>query len=144
MELKLRVYDMLQDPHPPQLALNADAVISTLVLEHVPIDVFFETAGRLLKPGGVFLVTNMHSEMGGISQAGFVDPKTGAKIRPRSYAHRVSDVVAEAEKQGFELVGKILERRVDEGMVQVLGNRAKKWVGVMAWFGVLFRKKSKS
>lgn len=139
--VRLEQYDLLSSDHVPTCALNADALISTLVLEHVPLPTFFQKVSQLLKPNGLALVTNMHSDMGAISQAGFVDPKTGEKVRTQSYAHRLDDVVAEARKQGFEVVGEILERGVDEGMGEVLGVRARKWVGVKVWFGVCFRKK---
>lgn len=87
----------------------------------------------------MLLVTNMHEEMGGISQAGFVDPMTGEKVRPTSYAHSVGDVVRQGKRWGFEVVGNVLERRVDESMVEALGPRARKWVGVKVWFGICFR-----
>jgi len=82
----------------------------------------------------------MHSEIGNISQAGFVDPKTGEKVRPKSYAHCIHDVVAEAKKQGFELEADVVERGVDEAGSEVLGGRAKKWIGVLVWYGMIFRK----
>lgn len=153
----LDVYDLLASSEPglglgslskplrAQLGDGASGLISTLVLEHVPGDKFFEGAAKLIKPGGYFLVTNMHSEMGAISQAGFVDVKTGIKIRPTSYAHKADDVVAAAKRVGFEVVAldeggqRVRERSVDEAMVEGLGERAKKWVGVTVWFGICFR-----
>jgi predicted TPR repeat methyltransferase len=138
--VKLEQFDMIRQPHSPDCALEADAVISTLVLEHIPLDIFFKSASQILKMGGVLLVTNMHSEMGNISQAGFVDPKTGDKVRPKSYAHTSGDVVAEARRLGFELEGGVLERRVEEASIKGLGERAKKWVGIMVWYGMTFRK----
>ena len=140
-EAQLEQYNMLESYHIPSCALNADALISTLVLEHVPLLTFFEKVSQLLKPNGLALVTNMHSDMGAISQAGFVDPKTGDKVRTQSFAHHLNDVVAEAQRQGFELVGDILERAVDEEMSEMLGVRARKWIGVTVWFGVCFRKR---
>ena len=134
------VYNMLSsDPLPPS-ALDADALISTLVLEHIPLFEFFQTLSQILKPGGFALVTNMHSEMGAISQAGFVDPETGEKVRPTSYNHTVKDVIAEASRQEFQVVGAVKERVMDEEMAEMLGERAKKWIGVTVWFGVCFRK----
>ncbi len=140
-QVQLEQYNMLTDDV-PAIALSADGIISTLVLEHVPVEKFFVTASKIIKPGGVLLITNMHSEMGGISQAGFVDPKSGEKIRPTSYAHTVEAVVHGAEMQGFEVVDQVLERGVDERLSGELGPRAKKWVGVTVWFGICFRKKS--
>ncbi|KAL3479747.1 S-adenosyl-L-methionine-dependent methyltransferase [Aspergillus californicus] len=147
----LGVYDLLSScPQSLPIALEGQVsgIISTLVLEHIPLDKFFLAAVTLIKPGGYLLVTNMHAEMGGISQAGFVDAKTGAKIRPTSYAHEIRDVLAAGGRAGFEVVSldeseeKVRERRVNEKMVGGLGERGKKWVGVMVWFGVCFRMRS--
>ena len=142
--LTLGLYDMLADSKPPTCALDADAAISTLVLEHVPLDDFFNTLYQILKPGGVALITNMHSQMGRISQAGFVDPSTGEKVRPQSYAHDLEDVRKAADARHFEVIGDIIERRVDEEMAQKLGARAKKWIGVIVWFGLCLRRRVKN
>ena len=82
----------------------------------------------------------MHAEMGSMSQAGFVDPESGEKVRPVSYAHKIEDVVAEARKFGIKVVGDVKEVAVAAEMVEKLGRRAKKWVGIRCWFGVIFRK----
>jgi len=144
-KLMLDMYDMLRSTlMPPAGALNASGVISTLVLEHIPVpEAFFAAATALLKPGGYFLVTNMHSDMGAVSQAGFVDVVTGVKIRPTSYSHTVQDVLDAAARTGFDVVGNcgVRERRVCEDMLEALGERANKWIGVTVWFGVCFRKR---
>lgn len=141
-KLKLEVFDLIEQASPPDIALGADMIVSTLVIEHVPADIFFRQAASILKLGGILLLTNMHSEMGAISQAGFVDPKTGEKVRPTSYAHTVDEIKAQAWKYGFEVVDKIEERSVDSSMVSQLGLRSGKWVGVTVWFGGLLRKTS--
>ena len=138
--IEFAVFDMLNDASPPKQAHNADGVVSTLVLEHVPADAFFRCAARMLKPGGILLLTNMHSEMGAVSQAGFIDPKTGTKIRPTSYAHAIEDVVAEAQRQGLKLIEPLKEVAVDGNLSRNLGERAQKWVGITVWFGGLFQK----
>ncbi|EEH36191.2 methyltransferase small domain-containing protein [Paracoccidioides lutzii Pb01] len=120
---------------------DSDGVISTLVVEHVPVDKFFRAAAGMLKRGGVLLVTNMHSEMGRISQAGFVDPVTGVKIRPTSFAHTVAEIVEAAERVGFEVEGDIKEVRVNEELAGRLGPRAQKWIDVQVWYGGCFRKR---
>lgn len=135
----LREYDLLHSSSLPSEAHAADGIISTLVVEHVPLDAFFTAVASILKPGGMLLLTNMHKEMGKVSQAGFVDPRTGEKVRPVSYAHSVGDVVREAEQRGFKIVGDVEERGVTAEMVESLGNRSRKWVGVKIWFGLLFR-----
>jgi SAM-dependent methyltransferase len=129
---------------------GAAGVISTLVLEHIPAKEFFEAASATMLPGGYLLVTNMHADMGMRSQAGFTDPQTGVKIRPTSYCHSISEVLAAAEGAGFQvedIIGEdgrngVLERDVDEQVAEKLGARAKKWVGIRVWFGVCFSKKA--
>lgn len=138
--VKLETFDIIQHTNLPRAAVGADAVISTLVLEHIPVHIFFQTASDLLKADGMLLVTNMHSDMGNISQAGFIDPMSGGKIRPKSYAHTIEVVAAEAKNKGFVLQGDFLEREVDEAGSATLGDRAKKWVGVKVWYGMMFRK----
>ncbi|WEW56651.1 hypothetical protein PRK78_002099 [Emydomyces testavorans] len=144
-EIEARVsfetYNLLNEPGPPLSALNADGVISTLVLEHVPFKDFFKAVATMLKPGGVLLLTNMHSEMAGIGQAGFVHPETRIKIRPTSYPHTVAETLEEARAAGFELIGELKETSVNERLAENLGPRAKKWIGVQVWFGGCFRKK---
>ena len=139
-KLTLEVFDMLQQSSPPESAVNADVVVSTLVIEHIPAEIFFGHVAKILKPGGILLLSNMHSEMGRISQAGFVDPKTGEKIRPTSYAHTVAQVEAEAAENGLKVVDKIEERAVEKSLVPFLGERSEKWIGVTVWFGGIFRK----
>ncbi|KAF2970622.1 hypothetical protein GQX73_g2949 [Xylaria multiplex] len=145
--LRLGIFDMLATSAPPDSVAphTMDAIISTLVVEHIPLPTFFAHVSQLLRPGGVLLLTNMHSQMGGISQAGFVDRDTGEKIRPTSYAHTVEDTILEARRFNLEVetdqegVG-ILERAVSEDMVEKLGLRSGKWVGITCWFGGIFRK----
>jgi SAM-dependent methyltransferase len=119
---------------------KADIVLSTLVLEHLPLDVFFRTVQSFLKAGGYFLLTNMHADMGNISQAGFVDEVTGEKIRGHSFAHEISEVIDEGSKWGFEVVGEVGERAIEaDDLGVVVGERGKKWVGIKVWFGFVMR-----
>ena len=131
-------------PDVKELEGKADVVLSTLVLEHLPIDIFFRSVSSLLKKRrGVYLVlTNMHAEMGRISQAGFVDEETGEKIRGDSYNYEVEEVVAEGKKWGLMLEGSVGEREVREediGEGRLLGPRGRKWIGVRVWFGMVMR-----
>jgi SAM-dependent methyltransferase len=119
---------------------KADLVMSTLVLEHLPLDVFFHTVKSFLKPGGYFLLTNMHADMGRISQAGFVDEVTGEKIRGHSFAHEISEAIEEGEKWGFEVIGEVGERAIiEDDLGAVVGERGKKWIGINVWFGFVMR-----
>ena len=121
-----------------ELPDGADSVVSALVIEHLPLDVFFRAAKKVLKAQGTLLLTNMHSDMGAISQAGFV--KDGIKIRPKSYSHTIQQVLKAATEAGFERIGEIRERAVTDKMVDDLGPRARKWVGVKVWFSICFRR----
>lgn len=86
----------------------------------------------------------MHPDMGALTQAGFIDPVSGEKIRPTSYAHTVQEVAEAAREAGFELLGEgMKETKVDEELAPRLGPRVGKYVGVTVWFGGCFVKKGK-
>ncbi|KAI0970069.1 putative methyltransferase [Xylaria arbuscula] len=145
--IRFAIFDMLATSALPAsvAAHTVDGIISTLVVEHIPLSIFFMHVSQLLRPGGVLLLTSMHSHMGGISQAGFVDKATGEKIRPKSYAHTVEDVLREAHKCGLEIENDeagtgIRERAVNRDLVEKLGSRSGKWVDITCWFGGIFRK----
>jgi hypothetical protein len=111
-----------------------------LVLEHVPLSAYFSTLASLLLPDGLALITNMHSDMGAKSQAGFVN-KDGVKVRGSSFAHSVQDTVAEATRMGFEVLNlKEREMRKDDVESGAVGERGWKWVGTNVWYGVVVRK----
>jgi SAM-dependent methyltransferase len=142
---KFSVFDAMTATASPEVVSRelpggADSVVSALVIEHLPLERFFECVKMVLKPNGTLLLTNMHSDMGAISQAGFVDPKTGTKIRPKSYIHTITQVLEAATAAGFKQVGQLKEREVTEEMVKDLGGRAKKWIGVKVWFGMYFQR----
>ncbi|KAJ6013522.1 hypothetical protein N7540_008113 [Penicillium herquei] len=151
--VSLGTFDLLQpisdkSQLPESLQDGAVGVISTLVLEHIPLKAFFEAASAIMRSGAYFLVTNMHAQMGSLSQAGFTDLQTGVKIRPTSYCHSVADVLAAAAEAGFQVEplgeerggDEVLERTVDEELSGMLGARATKWIGIQVWFGVCFSK----
>lgn len=79
------------------------------------------------------------------SGAGFTDTVTGRKIRvAESYAHSIEDVVAAAERAGFEVIDGVEERGVEQWMIDqriVDARRGKKWRagGVKCWFGMVLR-----
>ena len=120
------VYDRVQ------LRDSTDAILSTLVLEHVPLRAFFAYCAHVLRPGGSLLVTNMAEDMGRVSQAGFKDPETGVKIRPTSFTHGIEETVKEACTHGFAIQGDVQERdvRLEDIETLGLGERGKKWIGV--------------
>ena len=115
-----------------QLRDSIDAILSTLVLEHVPLRAFFAYCAHVLRPGGSLLLTNMAEDMGRVSQAGFKDPETGVKIRPTSFTHGIEETVKEAYTYGFTVQGDVQERDVRSEDIETLGlgERGKKWIGV--------------
>ncbi|KAL8755766.1 MAG: hypothetical protein Q9184_004703 [Pyrenodesmia sp. 2 TL-2023] len=140
--LDFESWDMLdQAKEVPEVAKNADALVSTLVVEHIPLDVFFGACSRILRKGGLLLLTNMHPEMGAESQAGFTDPVSGEKVRPVSYVHTIQKTLEEAKRWNFEVVWGPKERGVREEDLEKLGGRAKKWVGKKVWFGMILKLK---
>jgi hypothetical protein len=116
-----------------------DAVVSTLVLEHIPLSAFFSTLSSLLVLRGCALVSNMHADMGRRSQAGFVNAD-GVKVRGSSYVYTVQESLHAAVEAGFEVVS-VHEREmrredVESGMV---GERGRKWIGTKVWYAVVLR-----
>jgi predicted TPR repeat methyltransferase len=138
-EPTFQVFDVLTHHSPPVEAMNADGVISTLVLEHLPMSVFFVTVKKLLKKGGCLLLTNMHEEMGKRSQAGFLDVENGKKIQGVSFVYSIKDMVQEGESQGFKVVGDVKERGIDSTDIELVGERGHKWLGCKVWFGCILR-----
>lgn len=117
-----------------------NGVMSTLVLEHVPVADYFATLSSLLLPNGLAIVTNMHSDMGAKSQAGFVNAQ-GVKVRGSSFAHTVQDAVDAAQRAGLEVLS-VKEREMREEDIKsgAVGERGWKWVGVNVWYGIVLRK----
>ena len=65
-----------------------DGLISTLVLEHIPIETYFAILAKVLKPGSYALVTNMHADMGAQSKAGY-KTASGERFKATSYVYTV-------------------------------------------------------
>lgn len=117
-----------------------DAVVSTLVLEHIPLQAYFTTLHAILVPRGYALVTNMHSELGQKSQAGFINAE-GVKIRGSSFVYTVDETVLAAQKAGFELLSSheraVTEEDISKGWVS---ERGRKYMGVKVWYGIELRR----
>ncbi|KAF2190206.1 S-adenosyl-L-methionine-dependent methyltransferase [Zopfia rhizophila CBS 207.26] len=119
---------------------KVNGVLSTLVLEHIPLKDYFATLASLVERNGYALVTNMHSEMGNISQAGFVNER-GVKVRGKSFAHTPMETAEEARGAGFEVLS-VKERRMGKSDIEtgIVSQRGMKWVGIYVWYGLLLRK----
>lgn len=118
-----------------------DAVISTLVLEHLDLDLFFAAVSSVLRRGGWLFLTNMHPEQGAVSRAGFVDSENGqeVKIQGVSFNHQIDEILDAAERVGLKLGSEVKERGVDDMNHAVkLGRRAEKWIGVKMHVEMVF------
>lgn len=128
---------------PPSSQNLYTAITSTLVLEHVPLSLYFPALASLLAPGGVALVTNMHPDMGATTQAGFKDGE-GRRLKGTSFSHGVGESVRAAEEAGLRVLGEVREVRVTEEMLQGFGEGVRKgagkWVGKRVWYGMVLVK----
>ncbi len=135
---------------PEQCDSFFSGLISTLVLEHIKIETYFAITARVLKPGGYALITNMHSDMGRLSRAGY-KTASGERIKGTSYIYTPAETVEAAAAAGLELVGEAGEAAVDEWMFGEedvghgewgkVAERARKWVGTKVWYGMVLRKR---
>ncbi|KAF8643248.1 hypothetical protein AX16_009136 [Volvariella volvacea WC 439] len=109
--------------------LKVDAVVSTLVLEHVPLEIYFKGLAGVLRRGGWAYVSDMHPEMG-VSRAGYLG-QDGVKRLGTSWQHSTEDTIEAARIEGLVLHGeRAFERGVeDEERARALGRRAEKWIG---------------
>ncbi len=105
-----------------------DCVISTLVLEYLTADLFFRNVAEVLLPGGHALITNMHSSMGKINEAGFTNQMLAEKFLKKSYNHSIEDVLEAAKKYGMKVVNEIGNDKYAE--VKRFDSCAEKWVGM--------------
>ncbi|KAJ7290270.1 S-adenosyl-L-methionine-dependent methyltransferase [Mycena rebaudengoi] len=140
--LQFKQYDIIDDSPPlSSLLPEVDAVVSTLVIEHIPsLPMFFGRVGQVLRKGGWALVTNMHEDMGAMTGAGFVNEQ-GIRVTMDKFAHTVAEVVSAAEACGLRLQSAPMIRRVEnEEHVAALGPRASKWIGVNMLYGLIFVK----
>ncbi|KAF8436415.1 S-adenosyl-L-methionine-dependent methyltransferase [Terfezia claveryi] len=143
--VRLLQHDILTTPSPPpQVAGCTPVVISTLVLEHLPLEFFFRFISSCLPPlpeRGYVVLSNMHSEMGmgAISQAGFhAEEEGGTRINIRAeamYNHTVREIVEGASSVAeLEVMGEVSEIGVEERNVERLGGVASGW-GRSCWWG---------
>ena len=137
---------------PDQYSNSCDALISTLVLEHLEAEVFFRIITKLLKSGCYALITNMHPNMGALTRAGY-KTASGERFKATSHIHTVQGTVEAAENAGLEVIGDVREmsvegKLIDGGIVNgvkvergQVAERARKWVGTTIWYGMILRTK---
>ena len=124
--IDLEVFDMLDTDVSPKTVHRAHGAVCTLVLEQVEALEFFKAVWSLLVPRGHLLLTNMHPEMGAISQAGFRDLHMKEKFQTLSYIDTIGSVLEVTSQYGFEVVGEIQERAINAKDIDKIGRRAKK------------------
>lgn len=81
-----------------------DLISCNLVLEHIEsLPHIFDEAARVLKPGGIFLVNELHpfKQYGG-TKARF--ERTGEIVEVEAFVHHISDFTNAAEANGLSLV----------------------------------------
>lgn len=135
------VKDKAASPMPDVVRLlPGNVVISTLVLEHVPLKDYFATLAALTWDDCYALVTNMHSEMGRMSQAGFVNAQ-GVKVRGTSFVYTPEETAQAAKEAGFEVLD-LRERKMDADIVEkgLVGERGRKWIGINVWYGLVLKR----
>ena len=122
---------------------SVDAVISTLVLEHISsLDRFFKIIYRVLKKNDQSwaFITAMHPNMYRAgSQAGFVDETTGDKMCGVSFDHSIQQIIESAAKMNLLLI-KYSEKGIEnEEDAERFGSRAKKWIKTNIHASFLFK-----
>ncbi len=123
---------------------SVDAVISTLVLEHISsLDRFFKTIYRIVKKNNDswIFITAMHPNMYQAgSQAGFIiNETTGDKLCGISFDHSIKQIIEIATKNNLLLI-KYWEKGIEnEEHANKLGFRAKKWIGINIHLSFLFK-----
>ena len=94
-----------------------DLVVENLVLEHLAdIRGLFAEVRRVLRPGGVFLMCELHPYrqlMG--AQARFIDPDTQEELLVEAYPHTIAEFVDAALGAGLTLL------RIDEAAADDAG-----------------------
>ena len=118
----------------PLLDSSFHRVISGLVVEHIAaLDRYFNELGRICRPDGFIVVTNLHPAMNlqGV-RARFNDSATGAKVYPAGRDHLISDFVMAARRTGL-VIDEMVERTMTADIVGK-APRAERYVG---WPGLL-------
>lgn len=85
-----------------------DAIIESLVLEHVPdLTVFFRKSRGLLKPGGQLFLSEIHPERTSSGVFAHFRTQDGSEFHLDSSAHKEVDIERAAHLEGFIVKNKI-------------------------------------
>jgi SAM-dependent methyltransferase len=122
-----------------------DFVLSSLMMQRLPLDLFFRGIEGLLGRDGVALVTCVHPDFGATERGsiGSEDEKGGLMEEVRSM-HSMKDVLEAAARSGLTLQGVVKEAKLSMDVVQRLEHSqrevAREWVGRKIWFGIVFQR----
>ena len=138
------LHDLNEDAEPAIDDSSVNAVVSTLVIEHIAsLDRFFQTIYRVLKKAddSWAFITAMHPNMYRAgSQASFItDENTGDRLCGVSFDHSIDEIIEAAAKSSLVLVQYSEKGIESEEHAQQLGLRAHKWIGVNIHVSFLFR-----
>jgi len=88
-----------------EMSEEYDVCLAALVLEHIEhLDAFFRLVFKVLKPGGLFFLSEIHPDrIAGGTQAFFVDPLCGETVRLCSYVHAAMDIESHALAEGLKM-----------------------------------------
>ena len=120
-------------------------VLSSLVMHHMPLDVFFRGIEGLMSRDSVALVTCIYPEFGvaedGLS--GSEDEKSETRDQP-VFRHDIQEVLDAAKRCGLTLQGTVKEVKLSTEVIEKLEHSlredAKKWIGRKIWFSVVLRR----
>lgn len=144
--IKWLMHDLNGEKELPVKDSSVDAVISTLLVEHiVSLDRFFTTIYRILKKTreSWAFVSAMHPDMYKAgSQAAFSSERTkGEKFCGFSFDYSVEEIVEAANRSNL-MVESSEEKTIEsENPLEEFGVRAKKWLGVKIHLSFVFRLK---
>jgi SAM-dependent methyltransferase len=120
-------------------------VLSTFVVNSMPLDVYFKGIEGLLSRDGVALVTCVHPEFGGAESC--LDINENEKHKATGglrFRYTVQEVLKVAAECGLTLQGDVNEVKLSstmvEGLEESLRGDARKWVGRKVWFSVVLRR----
>lgn len=118
----------LEEPW-PVAGERFDVLVCALVVEHLrELPAFFARCRDVARPDAVLVLSAMHPALFlRDTNAGFLDPETGQKVRALSYPHSMADMINAALAAGFDLE-RLVEQSVDAALAAV-SPRAARYLG---------------